>query len=349
MAPQKRKSPKGKGRGKRKQPGLASRGAVAVGSLGLRGAGALGGLGVRGVGALATLCGGVVGRHPAVAAGVAIFLAVFGFVTANALWYQPGTHPSPLLRTRDPNSPYQIPGRKAFLHAQQADTGNVTTFRIERQDAATVNAASSAPVQTASLPATQAPAGATVAPSKLVADVQAELIRRGLYDGAADGVTGSRTTAAILFFQEASGLAQTGVASPELLAALKANDIGTRALASAPGKTTVAAVPAERPINVSAKASTIDPVAAAIQSAEKDIRTGAAPRSAPSDAVNTVNMVMQIQKGLSNIAYSNVSVDGVAGEQTKAAIRRFQKHYRLPETGEPDLAVLKKLQDIGAL
>ena len=60
-------------------------------------------------------------------------------------------------------------------------------------------------------------------------------------------------------------------------------------------------------------------------------------------------MVMQIQKGLSNIAYSSVSVDGVAGEQTKAAIRRFQKHYRLPETGEPDMAVLKKLQDIGAL
>ena len=184
-----------------------------------------------------------------------------------------------------------------------------------------------------------------MAPSKLVADVQAELIRRGLYDGAADGVTGSRTTAAILFFQEASGLAQTGVASPELLAALKANDIGMHATA----KTMVAAVPAERPINVSAKASAIDPVAAAIQSAEKDIRTRAAPRSAPGDAVNTVNIVMQIQKGLSNIAYSNVSVDGVAGEQTKAAIRRFQKHYRLPETGEPDLAVLKKLQDIGAL
>ncbi|MBB4568298.1 peptidoglycan-binding domain-containing protein [Rhizobium leucaenae] len=343
MAPQKRKSPKGKGRARRKQPGLVSQGAVAVGSLGLRGAGALGGLSVRGVGALATLSGGVVGRHPAVAAGVAIFFAVFGFVTANALWYQSGAHPSPLLRTRDPNSPYQIPGRKAFLRAQQADMGNVTTFRIERQDAASANAA--VPAQTASLPATQTPAAAAMAPSKLVADVQAELIRRGLYDGAADGVIGSRTTAAILFFQEASGLAQTGVASPELLTALKANDPGTHAAS----KTTVAAVPAERPINVSAKASAVDPVAAAIQSAEKDIRTNAAPRSAPSDAVNTINMVMQIQKGLSNIAYSNVSIDGVAGEQTKAAIRRFQKHYRLPETGEPDLAVLKKLQDIGAL
>ncbi|ACM25905.1 MULTISPECIES: peptidoglycan-binding domain-containing protein [Rhizobium] len=280
MAPQKRKSPKGRGKGRRKQPGLASRGAVAVGSLGLRGAGALGGLGVRGAGALAGLLGGAVGRHPAAAGGIALFFAVFGFVTANALWYQVGIHPSPLLRTREPGAPYQIPGRKAFLLGQQADTGNVTTFRIERQDSEASNdAASNQPTVTST------------------ASVQ--------------------------------------TASP-----------ATR-MASKP---TVAAVPAERPINVSANASAIDPVAAAIQSAEKGLgKSPATPKSAPSDAVNTVNMVMQIQKGLSNIAYSNVSVDGVAGEQTKAAIRRFQKHYRLPETGEPDMAVLKKLQDIGAL
>ncbi len=280
MAPQKRKSPKGRGKGKRKQPGLASRGAVAVGSLGLRGAGALGGLGARGAGTLAGLLGGVVGRHPAAAGGIALFFAVFGFVTANALWYQAGAHPSPLLRTRDPGAPYQIPGRKAFLAGQQADAGNVTTFRIERQD-------SEAPNDAASNQQAVAPAAPV----------------------------------------------QTG--SP---------------VARAAGKPPVAAVPVERPVNVSSAASAIDPVAAAIRSAEKDVgKNGTTLRSAPSDAVNTVNMVMQIQKGLSNIAYSNVSVDGVAGEQTKAAIRRFQKHYRLPETGEPYMAVLKKLQDIGAL
>ena len=68
-----------------------------------------------------------------------------------------------------------------------------------------------------------------------------------------------------------------------------------------------------------------------------------------SDPVANATMVMQIQKGLSNIAYSNVSVDGVAGESTRTAILHFQKHYRLPETGEPDGAVLKKLREIGAL
>jgi peptidoglycan hydrolase-like protein with peptidoglycan-binding domain len=44
-----------------------------------------------------------------------------------------------------------------------------------------------------------------------------------------------------------------------------------------------------------------------------------------------------------------VKVDGVAGQQTRNAIRAFEKHYRLPETGEPSEAVLKKLKSIGAL
>ncbi len=342
MAPQKRKSPKGRGRGKRKQPGLASRGAFALGSLSLRGSTALGGLGLRGAGALAAFIGGAVGRNPAIAGGVALFFGVFGFVTANALWYQTGAHPSPILRTRDPGAPYQIPGRKSFLHAQ-ADAGNVTTFRIERQDSASdpATSASGGQAAAASQPST--------APSKLVADVQVELIRHGLYDGVADGRPGSRTTSAILFFQEASGLAQTGVPTPELLAALKASNAANTPQPS--GRTSTAAVvPAARPVNISAPADAIDPVAAAIQNADKNMKTGAVvAKAAPGDAVNKVNMVMQIQKGLSNIAYSNVSIDGVVGEQTKSAIRRFQKHYRLPETGEPSMAVLKKLQDIGAL
>jgi peptidoglycan hydrolase-like protein with peptidoglycan-binding domain len=49
------------------------------------------------------------------------------------------------------------------------------------------------------------------------------------------------------------------------------------------------------------------------------------------------------------MAYKDVTVDGVPGEQTRAAIRRFERHYQLPETGEPSAAVLKKLKSIGAL
>ena len=87
-----------------------------------------------------------------------------------------------------------------------------------------------------------------------------------------------------------------------------------------------------------------DPVAAAILEAEADPAvTSAVAKPVASD------MVMKIQKGLSNIAYADIAVDGLIGEKTRTAIRHFEKHYRLPVTGEPNAAVLAKLKDIGAL
>lgn len=89
-----------------------------------------------------------------------------------------------------------------------------------------------------------------------------------------------------------------------------------------------------------------DPVAAAIMRAEAEADpavTSAVARPAPSD------LVMKIQKGLSNIAYTDIAVDGLIGEKTRTAIRHFEKHYRLPVTGEPNEQVLAKLKDIGAL
>ena len=87
-----------------------------------------------------------------------------------------------------------------------------------------------------------------------------------------------------------------------------------------------------------------DPVAAAILEAEADPAvTSAVIKPAPSE------LVMKIQKGLSNIAYTDIAVDGLIGEKTRTAIRHFEKHYRLPVTGEPNEQVLAKLKDIGAL
>ena len=99
-------------------------------------------------------------------------------------------------------------------------------------------------------------------------------------------------------------------------------------------------VPAERPSDVGSGQG-IDPVAAAILKAEGQLPAQPAAVSA--------DLVMKIQRGLTNLAYSDIKVDGVAGEQTRKAIRHFQKHYRLPQTGEPSQDVLKKMKSIGAL
>lgn len=269
-------------------------------------------------------------RHPKLVGGCGAFAVVFGFVAANALWYQPGVHPSPFLRTRDAENPNGIAG---YRPAEPLGTqGNVTTFRIERP----------AETETAQPPATETaalPAAESQKPQQIVADIQAELKKRGLYEGEADGRMGPKTAAAIMFFEETLGMEQTGEPTTRVLAALRIDGA------------TVAAIPRDRPSDTSGGVE-IDPVAAAIRKAEAP-RPRAEPVSLNSAAATAKpasrDMIAKIQQGLINIAYADVKVDGVAGQQTRNAIRAFEKHYRLPETGEPSEAVLKKLKSIGAI
>lgn len=269
-------------------------------------------------------------RHPKMVGSCGAFAVVFGFVAANALWYQPGVHPSPFLRTRDAENPNGIAG---YRPAEPLGThGNVTTFRIERP----------AETETAQQPAAETPAqpaAESQKPQQIVADIQAKLKKRGLYEGEADGRMGPRTAAAIMFFEETLGMEQTGEPTTRVLAALRIDGA------------TVAAIPRDRPAD-STGGVEIDPVAAAIRKAEAP-RPKAEPASLNSsaNAAKPANreLIARIQQGLINIAYADVKVDGVAGQQTRNAIRAFEKHYRLPETGEPSEAVLKKLKSIGAL
>ncbi|MBX9467289.1 MAG: peptidoglycan-binding protein [Rhizobium sp.] len=308
----------------------------------------------KGAGALVRLAG----RYPRAVGGVFCFSLIFGTIAANALWYQPGQHPSPFLRTRDAQDFTALAGvpRAPLLSEQDPET--VTTFRIEREKPASEDA----PVETAAV-RNATPEAAAARPTGLPANaedaaglirqVQGELLRRGLYDGEADGVIGPRTETAIAVFQKTVGMEANGLVTPELLAAL-ALDRGV-----------TAAVPAQRPV-LDVDTGGEDPVAAAIRSAETKLVT--APRrpvvpvqALPSKAVESAapppvqqanfdpGLVMEIQRGLSNMAYRNITIDGIPGDDTRAAIRRFERHYQLPETGEPSAAVLKKLKAIGAL
>lgn len=317
------------------------------------------GLLLKGAGAL----GRAVARHPRSVGGFAAFAVAFGFIAANALWYQPGQHPSPIFSTRDASDFNALAGINRNAHLKP-DPDSVTTFKIERESAAeageapAVDTAQTAPgaadpANPALQPATDAAFSDNAA---LVISIQSELARRGLYEGVADGVIGPRTEAAIAVFQKSIGVEANGLVSPELLAALKADGSVT------------AAVPKSRPVEALDPAAA-DPVAAAIRSASTPVVTaptkpqGAARAAATNPDVTPpaalpvalrgtaadAALIMEIQRGLANIAYTDVSIDGVAGEQTRAAIRRFERHYRLPETGEPSEAVLKKLRDIGAL
>ncbi|MCA1403404.1 peptidoglycan-binding protein [Ensifer sp. IC3342] len=317
MAPRKRKQPERK-RAARNRPGLALRG-LAVAARGL------------------AFAGRMMARHPVGAGGSAAFVVVFSFVAANAMWYQHGVHPSPLLRTRVPLVGPEVAERLAAANGEPVEPRNVTTFVIEREGAERSENADDAAAAAQGELSEQAKtaSSAHAAASTLIADVQRELARLGLYDEAPDGRTGPKTSAAILRFEKQTGRVQSGDASDELLQALRAADDSGPAVAT----------PGDRPYSdPKAAPAEVDPVAAAIRTAEED--RALLPRA---DIPASSEMVVSIQKGLSNLAYADIVVDGVAGDQTRAAIRHFEKHYRLPQTGEPNAKVLKKLKEIGAL
>lgn len=309
------------------------------------------GLAMRGL----SLAGRLVSRNPRAFGGSAAFVVAFSFVAANAMWYQHGAHPSPLLRTRLP-----------FTHPQSADLGvgeegnaaprKVTTFVIQREDEAQAETEKQTEVASIERPKPEAEPTPEVAQSQpvagtdLVTSIQKELARRGLYDGPADGKTGPKTSAAILRFEKQARRPETGTASETLLIALQTTDRQTTEEQATEGqrtrgKTLASARPVQRPYeNVKGGKGELDPVAAAIRNAEVD------PQFIPKvDIPASSELVMNIQKGLTNLAYTDVSIDGVAGEQTRSAIRHFEKHYRLPETGQPSAKVLKKMKEIGAL
>ncbi|URK88222.1 peptidoglycan-binding protein [Rhizobium sp. RCAM05350] len=300
------------------------------------------GLAMRGL----TFAGRLASRNPRAFGGSLAFAVAFSFVAANAMWYQPGAHPSPFLRTRLPFTDPQ--SAKIGAEDDSLSPRKVTTFVIQREDEEQQTASIEQPKpepEAVSQVAQPQPVATPATDAALVASIQKELARRGLYDGPADGKTGPKTSAAILHFEKRAGRPETGSASDTLLAALQTADGQDNNTPQNRGKAHAAAKPAQRPYeNVKGGKGELDPVAAAIRNAEID------PQYIPKvDIPASSELVMNIQKGLSNLAYSDVSVDGVAGEQTRSAIRHFEKHYRLPETGQPSDKVLKKMKEIGAL
>lgn len=265
--------------------------------------------------------GSYIVRHPRLLVGFAGFSVVFSFVAANALWYQPKHHPAPFLATRSFNGAQPVDiARNTTANDLESDPG-VTTFRIERQS---------------DQPVAKADPAAAQQPSSLVKSVQLGLAARGLYDGPADGLIGPRTTSAILFFQETEGLEMTGEPSAELVKRLKSV------------RKDIAVIPDERP-SMDQTASTSKTVSSNADDIANLIRQADVPVPSAANAQVPAEMVMKIQKALAGMAYADVKVDGIPGTATRAAIRNFEKSYRLPVTGEPSERVFKKLKAIGAI
>jgi peptidoglycan hydrolase-like protein with peptidoglycan-binding domain len=153
------------------------------------------------------------------------------------------------------------------------------------------------------------------AQSSLVRDVQSALADIGFYKGKIDGIYGTGTKTAIMDFQQRAGIIPNGEASYGLLSNLKS-------------------------VQAVTDVSNTQPPATQSQSVS----------SLPKVLVFDAETVTRIQAGLKeNFGDESISVDGVMGNQTKNAIKRFQKRFKLEANGELDNQTLQKMLSVGIL
>lgn len=139
----------------------------------------------------------------------------------------------------------------------------------------------------------------------MVESVQRELAASGLYSGKVDGVSGQRTKIAIIAYQRANGLDETGLASPELVEHIRY----TRQITDALNMTD--ATPAKpQPL-------------------------------APQKAVDTVT---RVQVGLAELGYEPGAINGELGQQTRAAILKFERDRGIAPTGDISSTLIVELE-----
>lgn len=143
-------------------------------------------------------------------------------ILINALFMQKGPHPAPIFSTRP-----------APVVAPQTDS--ISVLLPKPRAATTANPAPASPAQMR---------------SDTVAEIQRELAKRGFYDGAADGIYGPKTDAAIRDFEQAAGLRPSAEPSETLLAAIARSNVKAKPQNSARDPIAALLAPSSRIIAV---------------------------------------------------------------------------------------------------
>ena len=224
-------------------------------------------------------------KYPALAGGATALAVAMSLITANAVWYQPDQHPSPIFVTR------------SIDMTMTSSVGHISTNRVKTVSSKPFETRPAKPVY-----------------DELTKELQMALADKKIYTGAIDGIYGTRTKTAIMTYQEQMKLKASGAVSAKLL---------SHVLMS--GKFVERVPVPARPI--------------ALSSNQKDIRS----------IIESKSLVSAIQAGLKNYGYDDIVIDGVMGNQTSNAIKRFELDYGLQITGEASKLLLKKLNDIGAI
>jgi peptidoglycan hydrolase-like protein with peptidoglycan-binding domain len=271
--------------------------------------------------------------NPAMSGGLVVMALTAAAVVSNAVFLQKARHPEPWFMTRpaavDSSTPAGAPDE-------------IPTPR-PRAEAPALQPPP--PPANVAIPVPEpAPASHQTGPEKsVITELQKELAGRGLYDGKIDGISGSRTRAAIVAFEKSEGLPVTGEPSPQVLDQIKTASIQSPEPAAGPRPATASPPPqaVERLAPQPVKAVTSRPL--------DDGPAGVADPVASEIEIATRNRYLAVQHALNQIGYGPVAEDGRANDDVENAIRRFELDNALPITGTPDDSVVDRLVSIGAM
>lgn len=275
-------------------------------------------------------------RRP-VLAGLGVF-GVVSYASINALYLQDGAHPSAFFETRD-----TLTDRRHALRSDErtTDGGSPEPSSVTRivfnEDPSDTSVPGAVPLarpservaDSATVEQVVAAPQITSTQQDPTAELQQMLAELGFYDAALDGIAGPRTQAAIEAYKTSVGLRGIDLSADELLTSLRNNMMVT------------AAIPRPRPAAPAPQVGT-PPVSAPAAPEHNRVQDAALAPVADPD-------VLRVQAGLKAFGNDDIRVDGVAGEQTRMAVREFQALFRMPVTGEIDIALLDKMVAVGLI
>jgi len=272
------------------------------------------------------LSGAAVARSPVMVGGTTAFLVAMGFVTANALWYQPHFHSGAFFETR--TSVRLIPESELPAQAPAVPSAPAPAPQPAVDDTAAV-------IQPMPEPAIPQPQPVKTGDPNVLA-VQRLLAELNLYSGEMDGLTGPQTTKAVENYRRIVGLGPGGIDQTltDQLGLTRAGTPETTASIDAPAlPTTINTLPTQIPAPAAVPAPATSQQQAPVQQA------AAAPVPDPK--------IVRVQAGLRAFGNDGIELDGVVGARTRSAIKEFQSLFGLPETGDADEATYNKMREIG--
>jgi peptidoglycan hydrolase-like protein with peptidoglycan-binding domain len=146
----------------------------------------------------------------------------------------------------------------------------------------------------------------------IIADIQRELYRRGLYDGSIDGIYVPRTDSAIREFEQKIGKRPGALPTEALLNTILQSSVK-------PVRTINAAAPV-----ATGTAARNDPIAQLL---------------APSASTRTA----AVQRALADYGYGQIKPSGNLDRETQAAIEKFERAQKLPVTGQISDRLMRQL------